>query len=48
MSGTAVRYGVKDSFNSVENVRGGAAYLLDLFGQDLRLALAGGGGGRTP
>ena len=44
MPGTAARYGVKDSFNPVENVRGGAAYLrdlLDLFGQDLRLALAG-------
>ena len=44
MPGTAARYGVKDSFNPVENIRGGAAYLrdlLDLFGQDLRLALAG-------
>lgn len=44
MPATAVRYGVKDSFNPVENVRGGAAYLrdlLDLFDQDLRLALAG-------
>jgi soluble lytic murein transglycosylase-like protein len=44
MPGTAARYGVKDSFNPVENVRGGAAYLrdlLDMFGQDLRLALAG-------
>ncbi len=44
MPGTAARYGVKDSFNPVENVRGGAAYLrdlLDLFDQDLRLALAG-------
>jgi soluble lytic murein transglycosylase-like protein len=44
MPGTAARYGVKDSFNPVENLRGGAAYLrdlLDLFDQDLRLALAG-------
>lgn len=44
MPGTAARYGVKDSFNPVENVRGGAAYLRDLlnmFGQDVRLALAG-------
>lgn len=44
MPATAARYGVKDSFNPVENVRGGAAYLrdlLDLFDQDLRLALAG-------
>jgi soluble lytic murein transglycosylase-like protein len=44
MPGTAARYGVKDSFNPVENVRGGAAYLrdlLDMFDQDLRLALAG-------
>lgn len=44
MPGTASRYGVSDSFNPVENVRGGAAYLrdlLDMFDQDLRLALAG-------
>ena len=44
MPGTAARYGVKDSFNPVENVRGGAAYLrdlLDMFDQDLKLALAG-------
>lgn len=44
MPGTAARYGVKDSFNPAENVRGGAAYLrdlLDMFDQDLRLALAG-------
>ena len=44
MPDTAARYGVKDSFNPVENLRGGAAYLrdlLDLFGQDLKLALAG-------
>ena len=44
MPGTAARYGVKDSFNPVENLRGGSAYLrdlLDMFGQDLRLALAG-------
>jgi soluble lytic murein transglycosylase-like protein len=44
MPATAARYGVRDSFNPVENVRGGAAYLrdlLDMFDQDLRLALAG-------
>ncbi|TCT23703.1 uncharacterized protein DUF4124 [Thiobaca trueperi] len=44
MPDTAARYGVSDSFNPVENVRGGAAYLrdlLDMFDQDLRLALAG-------
>lgn len=44
MPNTAARYGVSDSFNPVENVRGGAAYLrflLDMFDQDLRLALAG-------
>jgi len=44
MPGTAARYGVTDSFNPVDNIRGGAAYLrdlLDLFDQDLVLALAG-------
>lgn len=44
MPGTAARYGVKDSFDPVDNIRGGAAYLrdlLDLFNQDVRLALAG-------
>jgi soluble lytic murein transglycosylase-like protein len=44
MPGTAARYGVSDSFNPVENVRGGAAYLrdlLDMFDWDLELALAG-------
>lgn len=44
MPGTAARYGVRDSFDPVQNVRGGAAYLrdlLDMFDQDLRLALAG-------
>ncbi|MCG6895691.1 MAG: lytic transglycosylase domain-containing protein [Thiocapsa sp.] len=44
MPGTAARYGVADSFNPVENVRGGSAYLrdlLDLFDWDLELALAG-------
>lgn len=44
MPGTAARYGVADSFNPVENVRGGTAYLrdlLDLFDWDLELALAG-------
>ena len=44
MPGTAKRYGVRDSFDAAQNVRGGAAYLrdlLDMFDQDLRLALAG-------
>jgi soluble lytic murein transglycosylase-like protein len=44
MPGTAARYGVRDSFDPAQNVRGGAAYLrdlLDMFDQDLRLALAG-------
>lgn len=41
---TAARYGVKNSFDPAQNIRGGAAYLrdlLDMFDQDLRLALAG-------
>ncbi|MBK1730275.1 lytic transglycosylase domain-containing protein [Thiococcus pfennigii] len=41
---TAERYEVRDIWNPVENVRGGAAYLrdlLDLFDEDLSLALAG-------
>jgi soluble lytic murein transglycosylase-like protein len=44
MPGTAKRYGVRDSFDPAQNVQGGAAYLrdlLDMFDQDLRLALAG-------
>lgn len=44
MPGTAARYGVSDSFNPVENVRGGSAYLrdlLDMFDWELDLALAG-------
>lgn len=44
MPGTAARYRVSDIWDPVENVRGGAAYLrdlLDMFDQDLRLALAG-------
>ncbi len=43
MPGTAKRYGVRDSWNPKENVRGGANYLSDLlkmFKFDLRLALA--------
>jgi soluble lytic murein transglycosylase-like protein len=43
MPGTAKRYGVPDIWDPVENLRGGARYLrdlLDLFGNDLRLALA--------
>lgn len=41
---TAKRYNVGDIWDPVENLRGGAAYLrylLDLFDQDLSLALAG-------
>lgn len=44
MPGTAARYGVSDSFDPRENIRGGAAYLRDLlkmFDGDLDLALAG-------
>ncbi|WP_343043881.1 lytic transglycosylase domain-containing protein [Marichromatium bheemlicum] len=44
MPATAARYGVADSFDPADNIRGGAAYLrdlLDLFDNDLRLALAG-------
>ncbi len=44
MPGTAARYKVGDIWDPAQNVHGGAAYLSDLlemFGQDLRLALAG-------
>lgn len=44
MPGTAARYGVRDSFDPAENIRGGSAYLrdlLDMFDQDVKLALAG-------
>lgn len=44
MPATARRYGVRDSFDPAENIRGGAAYLrdlLDMFDQDVKLALAG-------
>ena len=40
---TARRFGVSDVFDPVENVQGGAAYLkylLDLYNNDLKLALA--------
>lgn len=43
MPGTAARYGVRDSFDPTENLRGGAAYLSDLlrlFRGDIVLALA--------
>lgn len=43
MPATAKRYGVKDSFNVDENIRGGVAHLRDLldhFGGDTRLAVA--------
>ena len=43
MPSTARRYGVKDSFNPEENIRGGVAHLrelVDAFGGDLRLAVA--------
>jgi len=44
MPATAERYGVADIWDPVENLQGGAAYLrdlLELFDQNLRLALAG-------
>lgn len=44
MPGTAARYGVSDSFDPAQNIRGGTAYLrdlLDLFDWNLELALAG-------
>jgi len=44
MPQTAARYRVGDIWDPAENLRGGAAYLrdlLDMFDQDLRLALAG-------
>lgn len=44
MPATARRYGVRDSFDPAQNIRGGAAYLrdlLDMFDQDVKLALAG-------
>jgi soluble lytic murein transglycosylase-like protein len=43
MPATADRYHVSDIWNPLENLRGGAKYLrdlLDMFGHDLRLALA--------
>ena len=44
MPGTAARYGVTDSFDPAQNIRGGTAYLrdlLDMFDWNLDLALAG-------
>jgi soluble lytic murein transglycosylase-like protein len=44
MPATAQRFGVANPFDPRENVRGGALYLkwlLDLFGGDLQLAIAG-------
>jgi len=44
MPATASRYGVRDSFDPADNIRGGAAYLrdlLDMFDQDVKLAIAG-------
>ena len=44
MPGTAARFGVQNRYNPLENLRGGARYLrwlLDYFGGDVRLALAG-------
>lgn len=44
MPATAERYGVGDIWDPADNLQGGAAYLrdlLELFDQDLRLALAG-------
>lgn len=43
MPATAALYGVADSFNATENIRGGVSYLRDLlarFGSDVKLALA--------
>jgi soluble lytic murein transglycosylase-like protein len=43
MPGTASMYGVKDSFDPFENIRGGVRYLRDLllrFNSDIELALA--------
>jgi len=43
MPGTAKRYGVKNVFDPVQNIRGGAAYLRDLmvlYANDLKLVLA--------
>lgn len=44
MPQTALRFGVRDAFDPVQNVRGGALYLkwlLDYFDGNLKLALAG-------
>jgi soluble lytic murein transglycosylase-like protein len=44
MPGTAARFGVSNIFDPRQNIEGGARYvrfLLDLFGGDVRLALAG-------
>jgi soluble lytic murein transglycosylase-like protein len=44
MPGTAVRFGVRDRYDPRQSVEGGARYvrfLLDYFGGDVRLALAG-------
>lgn len=44
MPGTAKRYGVKDIWDPLDNLQGGARYLrdlLDMFDNDQRLALAG-------
>src|SRR6185503_5973436 len=43
MPGTAQRFGVKDSWNPLQNLRGGARYmrhLLSIFNNNLNLALA--------
>jgi hypothetical protein len=44
MPGTAARFGVRNIFDPAQNIEGGARYvrfLLDYFGGDVRLALAG-------
>jgi soluble lytic murein transglycosylase-like protein len=44
MPATARRFGVRDIWDPAQNIEGGATYLrflLDLFNNDLRLALAG-------
>jgi len=43
MPATAIRFGVRDRFDIEDNIRGGVAYLaylIQLFGGDLRLAVA--------
>lgn len=44
MPGTAIRFGVTDIYNPKQNIEGGVKYmrwLMDTFGNDVNLALAG-------